>query len=55
MGRIATLIRQDEERRLASLERELLAAAKGPKTEVPVSAIRKKGLIAALRERVRRP
>jgi antitoxin ParD1/3/4 len=52
---IRELIRQDKERRLASLEQELLAAARGPKIEVPISEIRKKGLIRALRERVRRP
>ncbi len=35
------------------LEQELLAAARGPKIEVSIAEIRKKGLIAALRERVR--
>ncbi len=48
---IRALIRQDKERRLADLEQELLAAAKGPKIELPLSEIRKKGLLAALRER----
>ena len=38
----------------AKLEQELLAAAKGPKIEVSISEIRKKGLITALRERARR-
>ena len=52
---IRELIRQDKERRLANLEQELLAAARGPKIELPISEIRKKGLIRALRERVRRP
>ena len=51
---IRELIRQDKERRMANLEDELLAAAKGPKIEVPISEIRKKGLIGALRERARR-
>jgi len=51
---IRELIRQDKERRMANLERELLAAAKGPKIEVSISEIRKKGLITALRERARR-
>jgi antitoxin ParD1/3/4 len=51
---IRELIRQDKERRLASLEQELLAAAKEPKIEVMLSEVRKKGLIAALRERARR-
>lgn len=51
---IRELIRQDKERRMASLEQELLAAAKGPKIEVSLADIRKKGLVAALRERARR-
>jgi len=51
---IRELIRQDKERRLAGLEQELLAAVKGRKIEVPVSEIRKKGLVAALRDRARR-
>jgi antitoxin ParD1/3/4 len=51
---VRELIRQDKERRLGNLEQELVAAAKGPKIEVPVEEIRKKGLIAALRERARR-
>ena len=50
---IRALIRQDKERRLADLEQELLAAAKGPKIELSLSEIRKKGLLAALRERTR--
>ena len=50
---IRELIRQDKERRMASLEQELLAAAKGPKIEVSLADIRKKGLVAALRERAR--
>ena len=51
---IRELIRQDKERRMANLEQELLAAAKGPNIEVSISEIRKKGLITALRERARR-
>jgi antitoxin ParD1/3/4 len=51
---IRELIRQDKARRVANLEQELLAAAKGPKIEVSINEIRKKGLISALRERARR-
>ena len=51
---IRALIRQDKERRLADLEQELLAAAKGPKIELPLSDIRKKGLLTVLRERTRK-
>lgn len=52
---IRELIRQDKERRMANLEQELLAAAKGPRIEVSLAEIRKKGLVAALRRRARRP
>lgn len=51
---VRELIRHDKERRLGNLEQELIAAAQGPKIEVPISEIRKKGLVAALRERTRR-
>jgi antitoxin ParD1/3/4 len=51
---VRELIRQDKERRLGNLEQDLIAAAKGPKIELPVAEIRKKGLISALRERARR-
>jgi antitoxin ParD1/3/4 len=51
---VRELIRQDKERRLGNLEEDLVAAAKGPKIEVCVSEIRKKGLMNALRERTRR-
>jgi antitoxin ParD1/3/4 len=51
---IRELIRQDKERRMGNLEQELLAAAKGPRIELSISDIRKKGLIAALRERTKR-
>jgi antitoxin ParD1/3/4 len=51
---VRELIRQDKERRLGNLEQDLIAAAKGPKIELPVAEIRKKGLIRTLRERARR-
>jgi antitoxin ParD1/3/4 len=51
---VRELIRQDKERRLGNLEQELLAAAKGKTIQVPIAEIRKKGLMAALRERARR-
>jgi antitoxin ParD1/3/4 len=51
---IRELIRQDKERRLGNLEQELIAAANGPKIEISVADIRKKGLMAVLRERNRR-
>lgn len=51
---VRELIRQDKERRLGTLEQELLAAVTRSKIEVPISEIRKKGLVAALRERTRR-
>jgi antitoxin ParD1/3/4 len=50
---VRELIRQDKERRMANLEQELLAAARGPKIRVSIAEIRKKGLITALRERAR--
>jgi antitoxin ParD1/3/4 len=52
---VRELIRQDKERRFVQLEQELLAAVKGPKIEISLTEIRRKGLIAALRERTRRP
>jgi antitoxin ParD1/3/4 len=51
---VRELIRQDKERRLGDLEQDLIAAAKGPKIELTVAEIRRKGLISALRERARR-
>ncbi len=51
---VRELIRQDKERRLSSLEQDLLAAARGPRIELSVTEIRKKGLVTALRERTRR-
>jgi len=51
---VRELIRQDKERRLGDLEQDLLAAARGPKIELPIAEIRRKGLIPVLRERSRR-
>lgn len=50
---VRELIRQDKERRLGDLEQELVAASKGPKIEIPVSEIRKNGLVATLRAKAR--
>ena len=50
---IRDLIRQDKERSLYNLEQEFIAAVKGPKIELSVSEIRRKGLITTLRERSR--
>jgi len=46
---IRELIRQDKERRLHSLEQDLLAVAKGPTIKLSLTEVRKKGLLAALR------
>ncbi|MFZ0955959.1 MAG: type II toxin-antitoxin system ParD family antitoxin [Candidatus Sulfotelmatobacter sp.] len=51
---IRELIRQDKERRLHTLEQDLIAAAKGPKIELAVTEIRKRGLVAALRSQTGR-
>ena len=51
---VRELIRQDKERRLGNLEQELIAAARGKKIEIPIAQIRRKGLVAVLRERARR-
>ena len=51
---VRELIRQDKERRLSNIEQDLIAAAKGPKIELSVTEIRKKGLVAVIRERTRR-
>jgi antitoxin ParD1/3/4 len=48
---IRGLIRQDKERRLHTLEQSLLAATKGPRIELTVAEIKRKGLIAALHDR----
>lgn len=47
---IRELIRHDKERRLHSLEQDLIAAAKGPMIKLPLSEVRKKGLLAVLRK-----
>ena len=51
---IRELIRQDKARRLATLEQQLIAAAKSRKIRLPEREIRDKGLVATLRERVKR-
>lgn len=51
---IRELIRKDKERRLHSLEQDLLAAVRGPKIELSLSEIRKKGLLATLRSHASR-
>jgi len=47
---IRELIRPDKERRLHSLEQDLIAATKGAKTELSLAEVRKKGLLAVLRK-----
>jgi antitoxin ParD1/3/4 len=51
---VRELIRQDKERRLHSLEQDLIAAVKGPKIELAVADIRKQGLVATLRKQTAR-
>lgn len=51
---VRELIRQDKERRLGNLDRDLVAAAQGAKIELPISEIRKKGMVTAFRKRTRR-
>ena len=51
---IRELIRQDKERRMGNLEQDLLLATTGKKIEVSIADIRKRGLVAALREKARR-
>jgi len=51
---VRELIRQDKERRLHNLEQDLLAAAKGPRIELSVAELKKKGLVGALRDRTRK-
>jgi antitoxin ParD1/3/4 len=48
---VRELIREDKERRLHTLEESLPAAAKGPRIDLNVADIRRKGLVAVLRER----
>lgn len=50
---IRELIRQDKERRLYSLEQDLIAAAKGPRIELDLAEVRRNGLVATLRKRAR--
>jgi len=50
---IRELIRHDKERRLRNLETDLLAAAEAPTVEVSLAEIRTKGLVNALRDRIR--
>lgn len=47
---IRELIRQDKERRLNSLEQDLIAAAKGPTIQLSLTEVRTKGLLAVLRK-----
>lgn len=51
---VRELIRQDKERRLHSLEQDLIASVKGPTIKLDVAEIRRKGLVAALRDRTGR-
>jgi hypothetical protein len=40
---------------MEELEKKLIVAAKGPPTEISLADLRKRGLLAILRERKRRP
>ena len=51
---IRELIRQDKERRLRGIEKDILAGVKSERIVVPVAESRKNRLVAALRERARR-
>ena len=51
---IRDLIRQDKERRLRTLEQELVPAVRGRKIALPEAEVRKKGLLKALRDRARK-
>jgi len=51
---IRELIRRDKERRFANLEQNLLRAVNAKRLEIPVSEIRSKGVVRALRDRTRR-
>ena len=48
---VRELIRQDKTRRLGDLKSSIVAAAKGPKIELSISEIRRKGLVRTLRDR----
>jgi antitoxin ParD1/3/4 len=47
---VRELIRQDKERRLHSLEQELIAASNAPTIELSMTEVRKRGLLAVLRK-----
>src|SRR2546428_12149077 len=51
---VRKLIRQDTERRLGNLEQDLIAAAKGPKIQLPAAESRRQGLLLVLCPRARR-
>jgi hypothetical protein len=44
------LVRQDKERRLHSLEQDLVAATRAPTIALSMAEVRKKGLLAVLRK-----
>ncbi len=50
---IRELIRQDKERRLHSLEQDLIAGLKGRSIRLDIAEIRSKGLVATLRKHSR--
>jgi antitoxin ParD1/3/4 len=52
---IRELFRQDKERRLHSLEQDLIAAAKGPRIELALTEIREKGSDCSLARALWRP
>lgn len=43
-----------KEQRLRALERDLIAALKGPRIEISIEQIRKIGLVSALRAQIRK-
>ena len=47
---VRELIRQDKERRFHALEQDLIAAAKGLRSNFPLTEVRKRGLVAVLRK-----
>jgi antitoxin ParD1/3/4 len=47
---IRELIRQDKERRLYSLEQDLIAGLKGQSIRLDIAEVQKKGLVAVLRK-----
>jgi antitoxin ParD1/3/4 len=51
---VRELIRLDKERRLHTLEQDLIAGTKGSKIEISLADVRRNGLIATLRDRTRR-